>query len=260
MKNKSAIAVTTIVLVAVTVRFVWLLLVVNRQWSDVQYYDEAACHLAHHLELRYIDPTIPALHYRAWFPPGWPFFLAFFHFLFGDSPWIVKIVNLVLSALIVWLIIQIGTRIFSQRVGLIGGLLWALLPGQIVYVSLSQYEVFLTALIVGIVYLLVMDDWATVTWQSPRLHVLGVALAWATMTRPLLVFFPLALAPYLIQMSGRRRGWLWTGILSVYIGVACLGWGLRNIAVLGEPVIFSTNGGYNLWHGNNPNATGGAFS
>jgi hypothetical protein len=38
--------------------------------------------------------------------------------------------------------------------------------------------------------------------------------------------------------------------------VASLGWAARNWVVLGEPVLFSTNGGYNFWHGNNPNAAG----
>jgi hypothetical protein len=49
------------------------------------------------------------------------------------------------------------------------------------------------------------------------------------------------------------------GLTSGYLALAVLGWTARNWAVLGEPVLFSTNGGYNLWHGNNPNATGSDF-
>lgn len=250
----------SIVAVAVAVRLAWLLLVVNRQWSDVTYYDESARHLAHHLELRFIDPLVPSIHYRAWFPPGWPFFLALFYRVFGDSAWLVKIVNLMLAALVVWLTVRLGTHLFGRRAALVGGLLLALLPGQVFYVGLAQYEIFLTALVTAALLLLVEGPWNHKDVRSPLLHTLGVLLAWATLTRPLLVLLPLALAPYLVRAGGRRRGWVCAGVLAAYVGLACAGWGLRNIAVLGEPVLFSTNGGYNLWHGNNPNATGGAFT
>jgi hypothetical protein len=44
--------------------------------------------------------------------------------------------------------------------------------------------------------------------------------------------------------------------VAAWVVLASLGWAARNYRVLGEPVLFSTNGGYNFWHGNNPYAAG----
>jgi hypothetical protein len=47
------------------------------------------------------------------------------------------------------------------------------------------------------------------------------------------------------------------GTVVAYVAVVSALWGLRNVLVLGEPVLFATSGGYNFWGGNNPNASGG---
>jgi 4-amino-4-deoxy-L-arabinose transferase-like glycosyltransferase len=140
-RDRAALAV---LVAAAAGRVLWLVLVDNAQWGDVQAYDSAARHLALNGELRY--DGYPAV-YRAWFPPAWPFFLSLFYRVFGTEHELFKLVNLALALLTMALTMRIGGRVFGRRVGLAGGWFMALLPGQIFYVNLAQYEMFLTALV-----------------------------------------------------------------------------------------------------------------
>lgn len=245
-----------VLVIAAAGRVLWLALVDNGQWGDVQTYDSAARHLALHGELRYDGYPVV---YRAWFPPAWPFFLSLFYRAFGTEHELFKLVNLALSLLVVALTMRIGARVFGRRVGLAGGLCMALLPGQIFYVNLAQYEIFLTALVMLMLCGLLETDWSQLDGRRAPAHGLGVLLAVAVLARPPLVLLPLALLFYWRSVAGKRRAWTLAGIAGGYVLAASLAWGARNFAVLGEPVLFSTNGGYNLWHGNNPNATGSDF-
>lgn len=249
--------VLAVVCVAFFVRLAWIVLVPNEQWSDTRLYDESARHLAAHFELRYETLWGP---YRAWLPPGWPFFLSLIYGVCGPIPDLFKWVNLALACLAVYLTVRLGERVFVGRVAIAGGLMLALLPGQAAYVSTAQYEVFLTTLLLGIVVLLIEGDWTSLTCRAPRIHLLGVLTAWAVMTKPQLLPLP-ALAGWYVASAtaGARRGLLVGVVLAGYVAVAAAGWTARNQAVLGEPVLFSTNGGFNLWFGNNPSATGGPY-
>src|SRR5438876_6493907 len=137
-KRRELLAAIGVLALAVAVRVAWLLLVPNEQWSDVKWYDDAARHLARHGELRFVGP---AGTYRAWFPPGWPFFLGAVYWLVGEHSWTLKGTNLVLSLATVWLTIRAGSAIFGASAALVGGLLLSVLPGQVAYVGLAQYEV-----------------------------------------------------------------------------------------------------------------------
>jgi hypothetical protein len=232
-------------------------MVPNGQYSDIISYDYAARHLATHYELNF-GPASD--YFRAWFLPGWPLFLSFFYKILGPATDVFKGVNVALSLLMVFLTVQIGAQVFDWRTGLLGGLLVAILPGWMVYVSLAQYEIFLCVLVMLILHVLLRVDWARVGWRSPALYILSLLMVWATFTRPPLALFPAIIIWFTVRAGAGRRGWAWGAVLWAFLAVVTAGWAARNRAVLGEPVLFSTNAGYNLWHGNNPSATGGATS
>lgn len=242
--------------VAVLARVAWIVLVPNRQWSDVACYDDAARGLAGRWTL---DFGPACHHYRDWFPPGWPLFLAPFYRVFGPEHDVFKWMNVALALFVVYGTIAIGTRVFDRRMGLVGGLLMALLPGQIAYVGLAQYEVFLTALVVAMLWLLVATDWPAAP-HTGRAMLLGAVLAWGVLTRPPLVLLPAVLFWYFARTGGVRRAVAPTAVVAGCVLLAVGAWTLRNQRVLGERVLFSTNGGYNLWHGNHAGATGGAMT
>ena len=195
--------------------------------------------------------------YRPWFPPGWPFFLALSYRLFGEHADLVKAINLVLSALVVYLTLRIGKFVFGSLAGLVAGVFAGLLPGQIVYVSLAQYEVFLTALVLHV--------------GAPR----GDPMAQGHLAQP-----PAArngatagvgntdpAAPCLAARRGDLAHGALPGPRPPALGARRdsgrlrsgrdAGLGGRNAIVLGEPVFFSTHGGYNAWLAHRPGATGG---
>lgn len=57
---------------------------------------------------------------------------------------------------------------------------------------------------------------------------------------------------YLAWRGGRRAAAVWVCALAVPVGV----WIMRSFVAHGTPVPWSANGGYNLWNGNGPHATG----
>jgi hypothetical protein len=80
----------------------------------------------------------------------------------------------------------------------------------------------------------------------------GVLLAAAVLTQTKsIVVIPVVF--YLLFKASRPS--FWWGCLGLLVGL--LPWSLRNIIVMGTPSPFSGNGGYNLWVGNNPDATTG---
>lgn len=68
----------------------------------------------------------------------------------------------------------------------------------------------------------------------------------------------IAVIPILLWLAwkwGKRHGWLFlTGLIAIQIP-----WVVRNVTVLGSPSPFASNGPYNLWLANNPDATTGGY-
>ena len=102
-----------------------------------------------------------------------------------------------------------------------------------------------------------------------RLLVSGLFLGLAALTRPVLLPAPGLFFLYEVLCSGGRGRWrgrtLWRralgGALAVALGMALVvgPWTWRNYRALGAFVPVSTNGGVNLWQGNNPHTNGEFF-
>lgn len=252
MRERSARA-TDLLLVAAAAaaaRAAWGLFAPAEPCSDVWWYDAAARHLARSGDLVFPGPGEGS---RAWFPPGWPFFLSLCYRVFGDAVSLFAPVNVGLSALTAALVVRLGARVFDRGTGVVAGLLWALLPGQVVYATIAQYDVFLTTLVMAAVELVTGED--DPGPRRPRTHLLGGVLAWATLTRPLLLLLPAVVWAYL---RWRGRAASAAAVVGIWVLAAAGGWTLRN-ALLLDHVTLDTHAGYNLWVGNNPLATGTVY-
>lgn len=177
------------------------------------------------------------------------------HVLFGVNTVSIQIVNVIASLLVVVTTAQLGRRWFDDSVGLGAGALLAFWPSLLMYSTVLASEVFLMLFV----------NLALLAWAGGgrrwilRAAGAGIAIAGALYVRPVGLFIPPILLT-LDYLHYRRRGWAPVAFAAVAVSVTALAlapWVARNYAVHDSFVLVSTNGGPNLWMGNNPDTTGG---
>jgi hypothetical protein len=190
----------------------------------------------------------------AFWPVGWPGFLAGLFTITGPSVQAGQIANLVFAALVFALTATLGAALFRDRmVGRAAVLLLTLYPNQIGYVPLMSTEIFYEALLLLCVWLLAREQLAPVL-------VSGVLFGVATLTKTQSLLLPgfLLLGVFLAAPSRRSLARLTGLACAVYITTILVvaPWTYRNYMVLGAFIPVSTNGGFTLLTGNNPEANG----
>ena len=164
--------------------------------------------------------------------------------------------NVVLGTLTAALTFLLARRI-SEPAALPAGLAIALLPSHLAATNLLTTETLATTLWVGAVLAL---------WPMPkpgRAAVGGVLLGErsgrSVLVRPIMRSCSLRSGSWRCCCGGRtpRREWTRAAVACAAAILAVLApWAYRNAGVFGTPVLVSTNGGYILWVGNNPLASG----
>jgi hypothetical protein len=241
------------IVVGLILRVAWNLIVNVLPVSDYRWYFERATWLAAGSGYITADgaPT-------AYFPIGYPAFLAALFVGFGRSLLVVKAANVILSTLTIWVVYRLSERMLgaerfrANRVQRVTVLLFALFPSQILYTALASDSVlFQFLLCTGILVLLA----ARTDWR--RLAAGGIIFGLATLTRPYAIFVP----GVVIALQGGRNGLAVQArrMIFVYATVVMVltPWVVRNMRSVGGFVPVSTNGGVNLLIGNGPGATGG---
>jgi 4-amino-4-deoxy-L-arabinose transferase-like glycosyltransferase len=192
---------------------------------------------------------------RAMYNVGYPLLVLTPVFaLFGKSLLAVQLVNAAMGAVSITACYAIAREAGAGPTGrLLAAALWALYVPSWVYAEYLAKENLMTPLMLG------------VTWCALRLGKevsvqvgagCGVLLGLLALTGNAgLALLP---APVIALWVARARAGLKLGV-SVMVLIAGLAvaapWVIRNMEVLGAPVL-NTNGGFNLYLGNNPAATG----
>lgn len=235
---------------AVGLRMAWLIVMANNQVSDSVQYKALATNLAS--GEGYTLNGQP----NAFWPVGYPLFLSLVYRVCPDGDLAGKIANVVAGLGIVVLTYGIGRELIGEAAGRIAGLSMAVLPSQVAEAALLRTESLFLVLFLFAVWQILRVA-RQPGYQIPKLLVAGAAIGAACLVRPLLLPFP---AVALIILLLRGAGWRKTAVAVIALGVAqsavIAPWSLRNYSVYGTFVPVSTNGGYNLWIGNNPYATG----
>jgi 4-amino-4-deoxy-L-arabinose transferase-like glycosyltransferase len=188
----------------------------------------------------------------AWVTPGYPLFLAGCRLVFGPGVLAVELVQCVLGAGTAVLLARMTAQVFGPRAGVIGGVIAA-----------CYFELVLSAfgLATEPLYIFVLAAALLATVRAiPADRLTGYAASGAlfglaALVRPTAFPEALGLGCVLCVCGVRRSGWsrVWPG--AVFAG-ACvlvlLPWGIRNYAVMGRFMLMSSEGGYVLWLGNNP--------
>lgn len=235
--------------VALSLRVAWILAVPNVQYSDSVWYNASAAHLAAAGEY---GPGRAS----AWFPPGYPFFLAAVYKVCGPSELAGKFANAVLGTAACGLLVLVGRRFVPDRAALFGGLLAACWPNFIFHTSILSSDVLATFLFVAAAYGIDrIGPPRPIPWV--RAGLLGLLIGVAVLTRPVAVTLLLFLA-LRSWLSGRAaaRALSVTAVITVFAALPAAGWTLRNYRRFGELIPISTNGGYNFWQSNNRYADG----
>jgi 4-amino-4-deoxy-L-arabinose transferase-like glycosyltransferase len=201
-------------------------------------------------------------HSTSYYPPGYPLYL-------GVQQWVLKQVGLgshtlgvtgvvqsLMGGVAVLAVFVVGRRLGGRAVGLAAAVVLAFWPNLVVYSGLLLSEtLFITAFAVSLAAVLTMNDQAR--WHWGRAVLAGASFGLACMVRPqvLLTLPALALA-WAVCRTGWRQVLARSAVLGVGVLVVAAPWAVRNHAVFGAFVPFSTNGGDNLCVGFHPGANG----
>ena len=195
----------------------------------------------------------------AYWPPGYPFFLAVWFLALGFKSWVPLVANASLFGASLFVVARLARRIGGTAAGYLSSLILAFWPTMVMTAGLASKEML-------VLFLLCLALLVFSGAQKADLGLKGVALAaltglligYASLTQPSLMLFPSVLIAYEWLLAER----LWLAVSRLVIVVAALSlvilpWTLRNHRVLGSWVPISTNGGDVFYRANNPLATGG---
>ncbi|MGD8718939.1 MAG: glycosyltransferase family 39 protein [Candidatus Zixiibacteriota bacterium] len=234
--------------VALALRLAYALVAEAPPISDEQYYVGLARNLV--AGAGYTSGGVAT----AYWPPGYPAFLAALFFPFGGHFAPVMIVQSVLGAVSAVLVWRLGREFVSAGAARAAGLLVALCPSQIAYAS-RLFPAVVTAFgVLAFAYAIVVyRGWRSAVGAGVLAGVTGLAAPVA------LVLVPAAWACELLRRTPVKRFLLRGVIMAAVAAAFVVPWSLRNLRAMGESVPISTNGGVNLWIGNNPNSTGAYY-
>lgn len=183
-------------------------------------------------------------------PPLYPAMVAAIWTATGTRDYqVVRLVQILLSAVTAALVLELGRRAFNARVGVVAAAVTWLYPDLIFLNYLVLTETLFTFLVVAFVLLSVM------LVQRPRgatALACGLALGLATLTRSILWPLPILLCPLLVLLlSGPfMRRLMFSALVLAGFVVVVTPWAVRNTRLQGTVTIVDTMGGMNLRMGN----------
>jgi Flp pilus assembly protein TadD len=190
--------------------------------------------------------------------PAYPYFLAGLAALRGGDLQdlrLVALVQLLLSAGTAALVYLLGKRLLASAAGgVVAGVLYAFSPVAAFYDGELLMDFLLPPVLVGVALLA-----TTKKWSLGRAAAAGALTAFGALARPsfLLLLLPLALAIWFGGKAAPRRQRLrWLAGLIVAAALVVAPCTVRNYVVGRDLVLVSSNGGVNLFIGNNPQANG----
>lgn len=191
----------------------------------------------------------------AYYNVGYPLVLGLAFTLFGASVRVAWVLNALLGGASVYLVYRLAKRITADAgVGLLAAGIWAVYIAAYVYSAYVAKENLTVLLFLSQCLLVVRFN----EWRHPR--VAALALGGLTGFHALAGSSSLAVVPILVWVvwTHGNRGVRRAQVTAIFILAGLLAaapWLARNAQVLGKPVL-NSNGGFNLYLGNNPAATG----
>lgn len=192
--------------------------------------------------------------------PLYPYFLGGIYAAVDDGPWAFRWVQAGLGLAVVWLVWDCTRRLLGAR--------WALVPAALsaCYGPCLFFEgVWLATSLAVFVHALLV--WYSVYFLTsrrvggPALVGLGALWGITCLVRPNALLLAAPVFGVAIQLRRMRKpgtpGVAWTfGLVLLGASLAIAPVTFRNFRVTSEPVLLTTHGGFNLYIGNGPHASG----
>lgn len=208
----------------------------------------------------------------AFWPPGFPLFLAPFFMAFGARLWVAHFCALLLFVATYLLTYALAYRIRGGLASRIAPMLVAIWPGYFTLAGINCKEGFLAALVPAalLLYLKASDSRSTpisslesatdpetaqngTRFRWAFVIGAGFCMGWAALTQPGYLLFP-AVILGIEMLCGKSvfRAIGRTAVFSIALIVTILPWTYRNYLTFHRIVLVSTNGGSVFYRANNP--------
>jgi 4-amino-4-deoxy-L-arabinose transferase-like glycosyltransferase len=228
-------------------RIVWILLIPTELYADWRWYDKLAYHMSQ--VWRYEINGVPT----AYWPIGYPLFLAIIYWIFGHNYFVVEFINVLLSLCICLLTYCIAKRVVSLPSSRLTLLALAIFPSQIFFTSVLASEIVFTVLLLLSIHFLLKQDFHSKIYLP---LITGILLGLMILVRAVALFLPVIVVFFYFKSRERSGLILRNTVLTIMIAFLTLfPWMLRNKLALGSFTV-ATSGGINLYIGNSPISSG----
>ncbi len=246
-KGKSDLSfIIILLLIAFLVRMVWIIWVKPSPVCDFSFYYKQGILLS-----QGHGYTGPDGRPTAFWPVGYPAFLAILFYVFGPSLFVGKLANVILSvgtlAVFYWFAVLISKNKSTAR---LSTAIVALFPSQIAYCSLISDTILFQFLLYAGLFFLCRKT------TSMSIFLAGTIFGLSVYVRPYALLVPLLFPLVYWRRLSAGKVLKFTAFIYLWISVVVLPWTFRNYLAFGGFALVSTNGGFNLLIGNNPHATG----
>ena len=182
-------------------------------------------------------------------PLGYPASLALLKAIGGKDYLILVVCFQMVSDLVVAvLLLVIGIQLGQRRAGVVAGFAWSLFPPAIALSTWITAESLFTCVLLGsLVLLTVALQRRAVCWSL----IAGMLLGAATLFRGTCLLLPIGLTPLWLSRSV-PRGWFHGLAFAAGTGVVVVPWAVRNVVVLGDPILVSVGFGSAFLQGSHP--------
>jgi Dolichyl-phosphate-mannose-protein mannosyltransferase len=239
--TSTQIFVLLIVLAFAVPRLALLVTASGMPLSDAKWYFDRAISIAHGDGYAYDGtPT-------AFWPIGYPGFLAILFSVFPNSPSTGIFANFLLSATTIACSFGIYRQVgISTALALLGVLVLTLFPNLIFYQNLLMSEILMTTLLSLSLLGLIAST------RSYQYLLTGLCFGLTTLVKSQVVFLPVLILIYDLFKSARRGAVAYNySVLAIGMLIVVLPWTMRNYLVFERFILVQSNGGYNLLMGNN---------
>lgn len=180
--------------------------------------------------------------------PLYPYFLAGLYQLFGVKYLLAKLVQILLAGFTAWILFQIARRLFSETVGYITLVLFAVHPALVAIPAFLYTETLNILLLCAAVFYLVQavqkpfkrSDWAFA----------GFFLGLSTLVKGTTMMFPFLLLAAICCMPKLRGLWKRWSLFFLIFGLVMTPWTIRNYIQFKVFLPVATGSGEVLWTGN----------